>query len=221
MHTLDNHSQMVENLDSFILDKEMRSANELRESSAILLEKMFSGELSLEENKVNHEKLLEKMKDFESTICNYVILNFLYADIARVALNCYRYDEAMSYAQAGLEVNLREKDEEGVTVNNRVMLDIATLMNANGEALKLFNKFPELADPRVKKMFEEKIANGITSKDIDFRKLFKRKKRPKSLKICMNSELLIEEKILRMLMNQMGISRVTALKYRKQAMKHM
>jgi uncharacterized protein YneF (UPF0154 family) len=160
-----------------------------------------------------HEQLFEKFKKFEDNLINVEILNFLYATISRVALNSFKFKDAIQYAQSGIEVNQKENDQEGINTNAHVILDTACLMKAFKEALKLIDKYPGIEEPNIKRMLQSEDSQN----DAAFIKILNSAVRPKSLIICLDDKLRLEEKVLKTLMNQMGISRKAALDYKKTA----
>jgi hypothetical protein len=190
-------------------DEEMEKGRELRADVALLHGKMQEKDANIKKIKVENVKLLKKIILFEESIINYEILNFLYADIARVALNSSDYKCAIKYAHAGIEANKKENDLEGIKVNTIVMLDIACFMKAFKEALQIIEKHPGLAKPEIKELLE----NSPSLNDSLFRSLVKSPKRPKSLKFCLDDKLMLEEKALIAIMRSMDISRSAALRY--------
>jgi hypothetical protein len=211
MEMPDEMKKSFEAMRNRTLHDEIEKARELR-TSATTLFKEFEGGLT-EELKDKHVELLEKLKYFEKNLINHEVLNFFYAIIARVALNGCKFDEAIEYAQAGIEANEKHNDVEGIKTNRVVILDTACLMNANEEAVKIFDKYPDIADPKIKDMLKQ-----APSKNIDlFQKLLNSAKRPKSLVFCLDDKLKAEEKAIRTVMLHMGVSRSTALKYKREA----
>ncbi|GIC77164.1 hypothetical protein [Moritella sp. F3] len=210
----DENSKSLPSIELEILHEEADEANSLVDEASILFKAMFESK-NLEKNKDDHVLLLKRLLDFEGNLINVPILNYLFATIARVCLNSHDYKNAIKYAQAGIEVNLKQSDAQGVRVNNVVILDTACMMGAHKEAIKLFDKSPNIADESVKNMLQ----NMPSDSDADaiFQKMLKSTKRPKSLVLCLNEQLWHEEKPLKTLMRMMDISRSEALKYKAAA----
>ncbi len=195
---------------------EVKLGNELINEAKTIFGEMFEEDSDLESVKEKHIQLLKKMKTFEDNLINVEILNFLYAIISRTALNAYKFDDAIRYALAGIEANQKQKDQEGVDVNQIVLLDTACFMGAHKEAIKIFDKYPNIADPAIKKILNDMTPNDMPSKaDTIFKKIIQGKQRPRSLVFCLDDKRRIEEKVIKTLMRQMGISRKVALKYKE------
>jgi len=206
-------SNMHTEINQAILHDEIVQAKILREESLVLFEAFCDPNEDAEKNTEAHLQLLGKLKDFERDLINFEILDFLYANIARTALNSIKLDVAMQYAQAGIEANQKNNDSTGVDGNRKILLDMACLIGAHKEALKLIEKHPEIAEPDV----QSALQNSSSKNDDVFQDLLLSKKRPESLSIRLNEGLMASEKAIRTIMRQMGVSRAVALKYKKTA----
>ena len=198
-----------------MLNEEIEKAMLLRDEAATLLDEMFKDSTSLKQSTEDHERLREKLLDFEKGLIHVEILHFLYSTIARVHLNSYKIEEAIQYAQAGIEANLSKSDQEGVKVNTTVLLDTACMMGAYNEAFKLITNNPAISDPQTKDMIQKRTSES--ENDATFEKWLKSKKRPSSLAFCLDEDLRHEEEAIKKLMSLMGISRTVALKYKDAA----
>lgn len=213
----DENSKSLPSMELEILHDEADEANSLIVEATTLFQAMFESN-NLEKNKDDHVQLLQRLLEFEDNLINVPILNFLFATIARVFLNSHDYKNAIKYAQAGIEVNLKQNDVQGVRVNNVVILDTACMIGAHKEAIKLLDRHPNIADESVKNMLQSMPSDS--DNDASFQKMLKSTKRPKSLVFCLNEQLWHEEKPLKTLMRLMGISRSEALKYKAAADRH-
>lgn len=160
--------------------------------------------------------LLAELITFEENVKNFPILNFLYAVMARTALNSLDARTAIKYANAGIAANEKQADHEGVNVNKKVLLDTACLAQAFDCALTMIDETPEIEDPGVSDMLKE-IRQPDSKNDKAFKTLIEKKTVPTSLKYCLDEQLAIEERAVRTVMQQMGISRNEAMKYKKLA----
>ncbi len=203
--------QMTVSMHHAFLNEEMGVAIDLRNDSEQLTHKLFQENADIQSIAKDLNLLAKQMLDFEASIINFEILNFLYADIARVVLNLRAFDVAMSYALAGLEVNQSTGDQEGVLANRRLLLDIACFMGANKHALEMLTATPELDSGGLHQIISSQGEDKAADKQ--FSKLINSKKRPKSLVFCVDAEKRHEEKAIRSVMKQMGDSRATVLKY--------
>lgn len=204
----------------FMLNDEIEQAEALRNEATVLHDKMFSGNESPEKIIENHSVLFEKLKEFEKNLINFEILNFLYATISRVALNSFKFKDAIQYAKAGIEANQKHNDQEGISTNAHVILDTACLMKAYKEAINIIDKYPSIsiAEPNIEDI-KTILQNETSVNDASFLKILNSTVRPKSLAFCLNDKLMVEEKAIRTLMQTMGISRNSALGYKKAAVK--
>jgi len=202
-------------MNEFQLNDEIDQAQSLRGEANILQEKVFIENQDPEKIIKEHGVLLEKLKEFEKDLINYEILNFLYATISRVALNSFNFKDAISYAQAGIEVNQKQSDEEGISTNAHVLLDTACFMKAYKEAIKLIDKYPSIsqAEPDIKNI-KTMLQNETSVNDELFLKILNSSVRPKSLVICLDDELRLEERAIKSHMLTMGITRKKALEYK-------
>lgn len=202
----------------FKLNEEIDQAQLLKNEAKHLHDEMFSGKADFEKMIEKHIDLFEKLKEFENDLINFEILNFFYATISRVALNSFNFKDAIKYAQAGIEANQKQNDQEGISTNAHVMLDTACLMKAFKEAVKLIDQYPSIsiAEPNIKDI-RAMLLNEKSVNDVGFLKLLNSTERPKSLVICLNDKLRLEEKAIRKIMSLMGISRKTALEYKVSA----
>lgn len=209
--------KVTESMHHAFLNEETRVATALRNEGEQLTQKMFQENANIPDiaEKLNH--LAKKMLDFETSIINFEILFFLYADIGRVALNLQAFDVAIRYALAGIDANESIGDQEGVLANKRLLLDIACFMGANVQAVELIKSTPELDTGGLHQLLsgqgEDKAA------DQEFFKLANSKNRPKTFAFCVDAEKRQEEKAIRTVMKQTGDSRATVLKYLAAAMK--
>lgn len=219
MGLLDEMKESREVLDRQIFEEEVAEGKALRDKADVLFNEMFAEGADHEKSKKEHLNLLNELKEFEDTLLNFPILNFLYATIARVALNSFKFDVAIQYAKAGIEVNQSVNDTEGVNANAAVLRDAACLSFAIKEAVKLTEQYPDMASPEEKEALQN--IKHKSKNDAAFSKLLATKKRPKSLEYCLDEKLGVEEFALRSLMRQMGISRTTALKYKAVAQEMM
>jgi hypothetical protein len=211
MNALDEMNELFKAISNSTIKKEIEQGVSFRDEGTALLEQMFKENSDREKIKEQYKNLLTRMKDFEKNIINFEILNFLYADIARTALNSYEFKVAIQYAQAGIEINQKTNDIVGVKANRVVILDAACFMGANKEAIKIFDEYPNIADPEIKNIIKDKPSIN----DNIFRSMLLSKARPKSLSTCLDAKLSSDEKAIRTLMQYMGISRKTALEYKK------
>lgn len=195
-----------------ILHEEMLAAKNIRNEAGDIFNSMMM-DTPREQIADQSVVMLEKLQAFEDNIINFEILNFLYSTIARTALNAGDYKKTFSYAKAGIEVNDAHNDSEGVIVNATVLIDAACSMSAFKSALKLIREYPEAEQPNI-----VNIITSMKSENDDlFQKMFSLDKRPTSLAICLDERRRQEERAIRGVMRQMGISRKEALKYKKEA----
>jgi len=213
MKVADEMNNVVSAMKSRILHDEIELGKSLQEEAEVLFHAMFQQNSDRKKNKEEHISLLERMKEFERNLVNVQILNFLYAVMARVALNCHNFKDVFQYAHAGIEVNQQQGDSDGVRSNNRVILDTACMMTAYKSAIKIMTENPDIADQNAIAMMENMNSEG----DAMFHVLMQSTERPSTLALCLDEKLRNEEGAIKTLMLQMGISRKTALQYKATA----
>jgi hypothetical protein len=203
-------------MNEFNLNDEINQAQSLRNEASILHGKMFIENEDPKKMIKEHGLLLERLKEYENNLINFEVLNFLYATISRVALNSFKFKDAIQYAQAGIEANQKNDDQEGISANAHVLLDTACLMKAYKEAVKIIDKYPRIsiAEPGIKNI-KAILQNEASVNDAEFLKILNSDVRPKSLVICLDDKLRLEERAIKSLMLQMGITRKKALEYKK------
>lgn len=125
-------------------------------------------------SKEEYETLLEKMRSYEQRTIHLDILNYLYGDMARVALNAQNLELAVSYAKAGLE--LCKSDPEGQWANLMNLCDTSMTKGSATVAAEYFEKanpgqsfpFAEKEDEETVKSVNEFI-RGVSDETISFR----------------------------------------------------
>jgi hypothetical protein len=125
-------------------------------------------------SKEEYETLLEKMRSYEQRTIHLDILNYLYGDMARVALNAKNLELAVSYAKAGLE--LCKSDPEGQWANLMNLCDTSMTKGSATVAAEYFEKanpgqsfpFTEKEDAETVKSVSDFIQN-VPDKTISFR----------------------------------------------------
>lgn len=192
-----------------LLTEEVEQGNALRVRVKELMDDMFERVSELSENRKKQEALLEELIEFERDIVNYEILFFMYSSIARCALNARQFDVAVAYAMAGIESNESLGDDEGVCVNATVLIDMACIFCAFKTAKDLEAKYGVSSGVDFDRLIEENGSKG--DKEISLK--LSAKKRPSSLKVCLDKELMYSERPIKLLMKTMGISRSSAMKY--------
>jgi len=196
-----------------LLQDEINKSISIREEAHASFERMCSENVSISEIKEESKLMLSKLMIFESNIIHFEILNFLYTTIARTALNSIDFPTCMAYAQAGIELNKKEDDIEGITSNAMVIVDLACVLGAFESVSLLYDLYPEAEQDDI----AEFVKNTPSKNDELFEKLFNSSQRPNSLGICLDNNKKAEERAIRIVMSQMGISRKEALKYKKTA----
>jgi hypothetical protein len=213
MNIPEDRKKTYEAIHNGIFQDEMEQAKLLREESFALFD-LFKENLNPEHTKNKHRQQLEKLQEFEKSLINVELLNYLYSTIATLALNIMEFSTAIQYANAGIEANENQNDNEGIRTNRIAICNIACYMGAFKTALKILDKYPEIpSESRVIATMK----STPSENDDAFKKMLKSKKRPKSLRICLNKELRHEEKAIKTIMLHLGVSRTTALKYRRLA----
>lgn len=219
MEITDAMSKSVNSAQLAIFNDEVEAGNNLRDRAHVAFDEMFSQGKDREESIKEHLELLGELKSFEDELSTFAIMNFLYAIVARCALNSLKFDDAVMYAQAGIEANKKHNDQEGVKVNAEVLLDTACFAGGFIEAQSILKNYPELVRPGLIELIDEQASKrGVND---DFKKLLNLSKRPSSLKFVLDETLARDESILRSLMKVMGISRKEALSYKKMAYEMM
>lgn len=213
MKVANEMNKVVSAMKNSILHDEVELGKSLQEEAEVLFHTMFQQNTDSKKNKEDHIDLLLRMEEFELNLVNVQILNFLYSVIARTALNGHKFIDAIQYAQAGVEVNQKEGDSDGIRANHRVLMDTACLMTAFKSAIKLMDENPDIADKKVKTMLQNMDSKG----DAMYLTMLNSPKRPSTLALCLDEKLRNEEGAIKTLMLQMGISRSTALKYKATA----
>ena len=157
--------------------------------------------------------LFEKFIEFEKNLINFELLTFIYMDIGRVALNSFNFRDAVKYAQAGIEFNHVMDDEDSANACSLLLLDTACLMKSFKGASKVLDKYPNIDT----KEFRAKIEQLPSESPPDFMKLFISKRRPRSLRICLDKDKRHYERVIRSTMKAARISRSVAIEYKKMA----
>lgn len=211
MNYKDQMNEMSKAMHFAFLDEETKIANDLREKSTSLTLQMFQPNPDLSVIVGEIAQVAKQMLAFEKEIINFSIMNFFYADVSRTLLNIRQYEFAVNYALAGIEVNKRENDNEGIVSNLRVLLDTACYMGASQCAIELLDAYPELELAGLRHQLEIKPVDE--SADTEFKKLIESKKRPSSYPFCIDVDKGREETMIRSLMRQLGDSRSTVMEY--------
>ncbi len=157
----------------------------------------------------DHEQLISKWKRHENETINFSFLNIVYCAISRCYLNIADFNNAISYALAGLELSKYIIDNEGIVQNASVLLDTAISLGANESALKIIKDYPDTTDAE----FLSELSYLDIDKDGEclFNDLINSKERPESLKVALDESLILKETKIRILMKQHGIKRQQAI----------
>ena len=161
--------------------------------------------------------LLERMIEFEESLTMPEMRMWLYAYIARAALNARKYELAVSYAKAAIILNSIHDDVEGVNAAKQVLADLSCWLDDFNSALQYY----EMIKPNALKNKDEmalrlvKLAEGYPSGRspiLDSTEL------PRSIdfKNAMNFR---EDEALEMVAAHMRISKQSAKRYLKTANK--
>ncbi|MDA0152271.1 hypothetical protein OH460_08155 [Vibrio sp. Makdt] len=153
-------------------------------------------------------KLLEDLLCFEKEIGSLDFLYTFYGYIGRMYLQTGNPEKAVSYGQAGLELCIKERDDEGVKAARNLLCDIAIANDAALIGVEYFKK----ANPELKEeaAFFATLPNHNST---NVRKWLERKTRPTTYKYFESPDLKQREESIRMLMLAQGYSRATASKY--------
>jgi tetratricopeptide (TPR) repeat protein len=84
--------------------------------------------------------IAEKLIALEKELVHLDFLSFLYAKTGRALLNAGKTQRAITYANAGIEVNEHNNDQEGVAANYQLLADIAASESYFRATLELLKK---------------------------------------------------------------------------------
>ena len=194
---------------SGLLDQETDEAVELRDRLYALMD-TFEGFDDVSYQRKTWSDLLEDMKLFEKTVCNFEILIFFYGYMARTALNAEDAKTAICYAKAGESICRALNDEEGIRTNQQILCDIA----ASVYDFKIAKYYFCLANPSATPETDEslEILTEIAKSSQKPTTSMALKKQPPSFKFV-NTELGPEEKSIRTCMKLLCVSRAEAKRY--------
>lgn len=216
--TKDNQDNMsntffknIDQMHQAILMNEIRLGQALQEKAHQLFPTFRNSNYDML-NKHVYEELFQEMYKFEESVISFDILAFLYPVMARVALNSFDVATALIYAQAALEFNRKNNDNQGVSVSLEVIIDAACMLSAFNTAISIAEENPGVISKETIQFLKKQKSEN----DEGFLKNLKTKKRPSCLKFCLNDELRREEGRIRLIMKAMHVSRTTAEEQFKQ-----
>lgn len=193
-----------------ILQQEIEQANALKCRVEDMVSRFFDRTDKKQAN-AEFKIVATELTAFEKNIINHEILAYMYAIIARVHLHTHSLLETISYAKAGIELNEKNGDMEGVESNARVLLDMACMLSAKDAAIEVVRRYPVLDDGNILSILQ--FSSNLDKSNAVFNAAWKASNPPDSLKICLDKSLTQDERVIRSLMMQMGISREAAIKY--------
>ncbi len=141
--TMSNAVEQLEQMGSshqqFVLENDLKKAKSVTDK----LETMnhsFRGFNDPSYDRNSWLNIAEKLIALEKELVHLDFLSFLYAKTGRALLNAGKTQRAITYANAGIEVNEHNNDQEGVAVNYQLLADIAASESCFRTTLEFLKK---------------------------------------------------------------------------------
>ncbi|WP_318515690.1 hypothetical protein [Photobacterium leiognathi] len=203
-----NYQSELEEYRQALISQEIILAEQLRDRALHLFTQVQLGTETLESLMPQTKELISEFEQFESTTSNFLLLNFLYAIIARLHLHTHDVANTLTYALAGVDANEKCNDVDGIVTNKQVIVDCCAMFGAGSVAVKIIKDTPQL-DQNLISLFDS--LPTVSDNVAKMEKLILTKVRPQSLKFILDDGKGEKERVVRTLMKTLKCSRNHAL----------
>lgn len=137
--TVEQLEQMGSSHQQFVLENDLKKAKSVTDKFETMLHS-FRGFNDPSYDQNAWLNIAEKLIALEKELVHLDFLSFLYAKTGRALLNAGKTQRAITYANAGIEVNEYNNDQEGVAANYQLLADISASESCFRTTLEFLKK---------------------------------------------------------------------------------